>query len=174
MHKGWLEKVVTDKRFNLTDSRLSKLCGIPISTVQYWKQRTHKISTKYTKMGAPKYVDPDGYIVIKVPDTYKNPFVKIMKDQRISYNIMYEHRYIVERNLAKSSNLELKNKFLLDGKYLLPEYHIHHINLDILDNRIENLWITDEHSKIHSSLRSLTKQLLDSGFLKFVNGRYCL
>jgi len=174
MHKRWLEKVATDKRFNLTDSRLSKLCGIPISTVQHWKQRTHKISTKYTKKGAPKYVDPYGYIVIKVPDTYKNPFVKIMKDQRIAYNIIHEHRYIAERNLAKSSNLELKNKYLLDGKYLQPEYHVHHINLDILDNRIENLWITNEHSKIHSSLRSLTKQLLDSGFLEFDNGRYYL
>ena len=174
MHKGWLERVVTDKRFNLTDSRLSKLCGISIGTVQYWKQRIHKISTRYSKMGAPKYVDPDGYILIKVPDTYKNPFVKIMKDQRISYNIIHEHRYMAERNLVKHSNLELKNKFLLDGKYLLPEYHVHHINLDILDNRIENLWITDEHPKIHSSLRSLTKQLLDSGFLKFVNGKYYL
>ncbi len=174
MHKGWLERVVTDKRFNLTDSRFSKLCGISIGTVQHWKQRTHKISTKYTKMGAPKYVDPDGYIVIKVPDTYKNPFVKIMKDQRILYNIILEHRYLAERNFAKSSNLELKNKFLRDGRYLQPEYHVHHINLDILDNRIENLWITDEHSKIHSSLRLLVKQLLDSGFLKFDNGRYYL
>jgi len=174
MHKGWLERVVTDKRFNLTDSRLSKLCGISIGTVQHWKQRTHKISTKYTKMGAPKLLDPDGYIVIKVPDSYKNPFVKIMRYQRIPYNIIAEHRYNAERALVKSSNSRLKSEFLFDGKYLLPDYRVHHINLDILDNRIENLWITNEHRKVHSSLRSLTKQLLDFGFLKFINGRYYL
>ena len=123
-------------------------------------------------MGAPKLLDPDGYIVIKVPDSYKNPFVKIMKDQKIPYNTIKEHRYNAEKMLVRSSNLLLKSKYLLDGKYLLPKYHVHHINLDILDNRYENLWITEEHSKVHSSLNSLTKQLLDSGFLEFINGRY--
>ncbi|GAG75432.1 unnamed protein product [marine sediment metagenome] len=97
-----------------------------------------------------------------------------MRYQRIPYNIIAEHRYNAERALVKSSNSRLKSEFLFDGKYLLPDYRVHHINLDILDNRIENLWITNEHRKVHSSLRSLTKQLLDFGFLKFINGRYYL
>ena len=70
--------------------------------------------------------------------------------------------------------MNVKNKYLLNGKYLLPKYKAHHINLDKLDNRIENLFITEDHEKIHEQLFSLTSLLLKAGFLKFNEGRYFL
>lgn len=94
-------------------------------------------------------------------------------------------------HIDKLNMFEIKNtiKLLKDLKYVNKKERNERIldkikdlnfkmdlleKIDILDNRIENLWITDGHSKIHSSLRSLTKQLLDSGFLEFINGRYYL
>ncbi len=66
---------------------------------------------------------------------------------------------------------------LLDGKYLLPDCIVHHINLDTLDNRLENLWLTtsqQEHNLIHNSLTGLVKPILELGFLVFEKGKYQL
>jgi hypothetical protein len=90
---------------------------------------------------------------------------------------MAEHRYIMERYLAKHPKWEIYHKCLLDGKYLLPDCIVHHINLDTLDNRIENLWICEnqeEHNSIHKSLIELVKPLLELGFLVFEKGKYNL
>jgi hypothetical protein len=171
MHIDWLKKILGDYRFNLKDSRLCKLCDITKAMAQYWRDKVHKIHTKYTRAGLYKRLDSDGYILIKVPRNYKNPFAEELK---IPYNVMLEHRYVVERALASSSNLELKKKLLIDGKYLKRRYLVHHINLDILDNRLENLWVTDNHEKIHGELFSLTKKLMEDWFLGFRKGKYFL
>ncbi len=168
MHKVWMENILNDTRFNLTDPRLSDLCGITIHKTYYWRWEVHRISTK-GRMGAPKILSYDGYIWIKIPDDYKNPFAKEYRSQKI----LKEYRYIAERSLA-NSNSPLKSEYLLDGKYLIRACKVHHINLDKLDNRIENLFITKDHRKVHNSLRSLVKQLLNSGFLNFNNGKYFL
>ncbi|TFG18783.1 MAG: hypothetical protein EU529_17075 [Promethearchaeota archaeon] len=169
MHKGWLETIVNDNRFNLTEPRLGELCGISRGMAHYWRETIHKI--KRAKIGFIRFLDATGYIRIKVPDSYKNPFVQKLK---IPFNIMREHRYIAERSLAKSSNSELKKRFLIDGKYLPPHIHVHHINLDKLDNRPENLYITDDHKMIHSQLSSLLDQLMKNDLIGFKKGRYFL
>ncbi len=169
MHKEWLETIVNDIRFNLTDSRLGELCGISRGMALYWREKIHKI--KRAKIGFIRFLDETGYIRIKVPDSYKNPFVR---ELNIPFKIMREHRYIAERSLAKSSDLELKIKFLYEKKYLYSHVHVHHINLDKIDNRTENLYINDEHKKIHSQLYSLLEQLMKNDFIGFKKGRYFL
>ena len=75
--------------------------------------------------------------------------------------------------LSKIMSLKMD---LLD-KYLKPEYLVHHINLDKLDNRLENLYLCknhSEHNRIHSSLIKLIDELLGVGLMIFDNGKYFL
>lgn len=62
-----------------------------------------------------------------------------IKYKRININgkRMYEHRYIMECHI---------------GRKLRTNEHVHHINHDTHDNRIENLQVIDkrEHAKLHA------------------------
>lgn len=62
-----------------------------------------------------------------------------------------EHRIIAEKYL-----LNEENSIIINGqKYLSPEYDVHHINFDKLDNRVENLIVLtrSEHQKLHHKLK---------------------
>ena len=90
---------------------------------------------------------------------------------------MLEHRYIIENYLSEHPELEISQNCLLDGKYLKPEYIVHHINLDTLDNRLENLWVCEgpsEHNSVHKSLLGIVEPLLKSRLLFFKEGEYSL
>ena len=171
-HKEWVKRIVSDNRFNLTDSRLAKLCGITRDTVRYWRERMHGIKGK-TEWGFERRVDDsDGRIWIKVPKDYANPVVQKEDHHR---RFMLEHRYVIEQHLAKHPELEITKKVLKDGKYLKPEAHVHHINMNYQDNRIENLWVfeTDKsHIEATKSLYSLVEALLKSGKIRFIEGKY--
>jgi len=70
--------------------------------------------------------DSNGYWEVYSPHhPYKN-----------CHNRVKEHRLIMEKELKR---------------FLTPEEHVHHINEDIIDNRIENLKIVtrEEHNSIH-------------------------
>ncbi len=171
-HKEWVKRIVSDNRFNLTDSRLAKLCGITRDTARYWRERMHGIKGK-TEWGFERRVDDsDGRIWIKVPKDYANPVVQKEDHHR---RFMLEHRYVIEQHLAKHPELEITKKVLKDGKYLKPEAHVHHINMNYQDNRIENLWVfeTDKsHIEATKSLYSLVEELLNSGKIRFKEGKY--
>jgi hypothetical protein len=88
---------------------------------------------------------------------------------------MLEHRYVIEQHLAKHPKLEISKKCLIDGKYLKPEAHVHHINLDYQDNRIENLWVFEnvkEHNVATKSLYNLVESLFTKELIGFKNGKY--
>ncbi len=173
-HKKWVETVVNDERFNLTDSRLGKLCGISKDKARYWRDKVHKIKGK-TDWGYEKIIDEnDGRIWIRVPKSYVNPVVH-KKDHQRRY--MLEHRYKMEQYLAKFPHLEISKKCLVDSKYIKTECPVHHINLDYQDNRIENLWLfesKEQHNEAIKSLFSLVELLLNLDLILFNSGKYTL
>lgn len=171
-HKEWLTCIINENRFNLTDSRLAKLCGITRDTARYWRDKKYGIKGK-AEWGFERRVDDkDGRIWIKVPKHYANPVVQKEDHHR---RFMLEHRYIMEQHLAKHPELEISKKCLIDGKYLRTEAHVHHINLEYQDNRIENLWVFESdknHNEATKSLYNLVEQLLKIGKIKFKDGKY--
>lgn len=72
---------------------------------------------------------------------------------------VYEHTLVYEKNMGK-----------LPQKYEV----VHHINLDKLDNRFENLFIcgNKEHLICHRSIEKLIKPLLEKGIIYFDKGEY--
>jgi hypothetical protein len=171
-HKEWLQRIVGDNRFNLTDSRLAKLCGFTRDTARYWRERAHGIKGK-TEWGYERRVDEaDGRIWIKVPKDYANPIVQKEDHRRRD---MLEHRYVIEQHLSRHPELEISRKCLIDGKYLKPEAHVHHINMNYQDNRIENLWVFEtnkNHTDATKSLYNLVGELLTSRKIQFKDGKY--
>lgn len=63
-----------------------------------------------------------------------------------------EHRLVAEKYLLTEENsVEINGK-----RYLNPEYHVHHINGNRVDNRPENLQVMTkgEHQSLHEKIRN--------------------
>ena len=79
-------------------------------------------------------------------------------------NRVLEHRIIAEEYLLDSIN-----SIDIDGKkYLKPEYAVHHIDFDKLNNHINNLCVMkkDDHSAMHISFKTIIRG--DKGRIKTV------
>lgn len=83
-----------------------------------------------------------GYKLIRSPN---HPF-------KNGDGFVFEHRLIAEQYLLTDTNsIEINNK-----KYLSPEYIVHHIDFDKLNNDVSNLCIMElsEHTKFHTLYKS--------------------
>ncbi len=128
LHKDWVNRLVHDENFNLTQRRLAKLCGVDRGVIYYWSKVKHSIDMENERRGFGKRLSNKGRVWMRVPEDYGNPIAKKNKGW------MYEHRYILEQHLAKNPELDWSKNYLLDGKYLKSECLVHHINFDPLDN----------------------------------------
>ena len=171
LHKEWVDRLVYDKKYNLTQRRLAKLCGVDRGVIFYWSKVKHNINMENEKRGFGRCISSGGRVWMKVPEDYGNPITKKNRGW------MYEHRYILERYLTEHPELDWSKKYLIDGKYLKSNCLIHHINFDPLDNRLDNLWICRnnlEHRKLETSLTFFVDDLLRFNFITFKNGKYRL
>jgi hypothetical protein len=108
-HRGWLEAVINDDRFNLTISRLGELCDQTKEHIKYWIRKKHKIKGR-KRWGFGRRVKRN-YILVRVPKGYKSPEAISRKGW------MREHRYIMEQYLSEDPIPN--SRYLIDGKYLI-------------------------------------------------------
>lgn len=95
--------------------------------------------------GETKKFNSHGYVMIRIPE---HPFAD-------KNGWAFEHRWVAEQYMLNEDNsIEIKDK-----RYLKPEYHVHHINFDRTDNRVENLIVMhkEEHRKMHNRLNPSQK-----------------
>ena len=90
-----------------------------------------------------------GYRLIRVLD---HPF-------KNSDDMVFEHRLVAEQHL-----LDENNSIVIDGQlYLNPEYDVHHIDFNRLNNAPDNLLVLtkSEHMKWHAEMRCNESVFLD-------------
>ena len=78
----------------------------------------------------------------------------------VDRKVVLYHRYLMQQHL---------------GRKLTPQEIIHHIDMDINNNMIENFYLYENqktHQQGHGSLNKLIKGLLKDGIIVFENGTY--
>ncbi|MFX1297297.1 MAG: hypothetical protein ACFFD2_20890 [Promethearchaeota archaeon] len=167
-HRIWLETVYTNKELNLTDKKISEICGVHLDTIQRWR-KIHNISAKDWTNG--KWVDERGYVKLLMPKDYLHPELVPIKGR----NVRMEHVIVMEKYLSKHPELEWSKKYLIDGKYLKLGTIVHHINFNKSDNRLENLWLSENiksHKKVESTLNECFRDLIKLNQIGFKNENY--
>lgn len=109
--------------------RRLKEYGIPMRSHAEANRVSHG-GEKSRNWNGGKRTHSDGYIQIRMKD----------HPNADGCGYVYEHRYVMEQHL---------------GRYLRSDEHVHHINENKKDNRIENLQIltNSEHAKLHAKKR---------------------
>lgn len=138
-------------------SRCNRCCGIETNSAGYLPHGKMENSPRW-KGG--KGINRHGYIYIRVYDN--DPYFPMSIHQKRGGGEMAEHRLIMARHL---------------GRILTRQEHIHHINGDKKDNRLENLELVSpanhslynvmcthcavrvENHKLKAEIRRLTAQI---------------
>lgn len=90
-------------------------------------------------------ISAHGYKLIRCPD---HPF-------KNGDGFVFEHRLIAEKYLLNNENSIIIN----DQKFLSPDYVVHHIDFNRLNNSIDNLYVLLKtfHQKFHNSIKSIIR-----------------
>ena len=153
------------------------ICGIECLTSCAKHQRSNKGSVKYKRNTCtrkcqneltgptkwnPLYIerDDEGWFLDNYTGYMIRRYRPIPGKPRIKE---FYHRYVMEKHL---------------GRKLLNTEHVHHIDMDKLNNNISNLWITSlrGHLDSHHSTNKLIKPLLEEEIIGFNrnDGKYYL
>lgn len=124
-----------------------------LAKTQYMKgEKNHQYGIKGSKNSSwksDKKITNYGYIKIR---SLEHPF----KD---CDGFVFEHRLIAEQYLLNEENSIIINV----KKYLKPEYEVHHIDGNKLNNKLENLKVITkkEHVRLHSQerIKKISKQV---------------
>lgn len=166
MHKDWLQTIVNEEKYNLSDSRLGELCSITKDVARYWRRTL--IVSRGRNWGFSHFINADGRVWIK-PKNYNNP---------IALNnggYVLEHRFNVERDLNSQIGSELARRCLDSQGFLRTDIIIHHIDFDPSNNQTNNLYILfsrSKHKKLEFSILKHVKELLETHLIQFNNGIY--
>lgn len=181
-NKGWMKRIFSDERFNLSDKLLGAICGVNPNTI-YLKHKKFGIAANYDGF---KRIKSGGYILKELPTLSKQPYA--ISPKRSFKKYIYEHRAVIENYLIKLSkripitprekrDFRIAKDYLEAGIYLKPNCIVHHINLDKNDNRIDNLWCyIDEknHKTLHGTLFMIVEDLLRLDFIRFSEEGYTI
>lgn len=150
-------------KFHIEESRINKSknhycsvgCHIKAKSEYMKGENNHQyglIGSLNSSWKTGELISNYGYRLIRV---YDHPF-------KSESGMVFEHRLVAEKYLLTEENsIEINGK-----RYLKPEFVVHHINYDRLDNRVENLvvMLRSEHTALHARLRN--------NFLEFE--QYCI
>jgi dUTP pyrophosphatase len=99
-------------------------------------------------------VGPNGYVLVK---NYTHPYRTCDDDIRL-------HRLIMEHYLRATHQYRFLQE-IEGGWYLNPEFDVHHVDENRLNNSLSNLEVMTrgEHTALHNAARSAKGKLADSG-----------
>ena len=104
---------------------------------------------------------------------YKSSNNKGGKTQSQGYQFIWKPYYYSNpsMNYVRVHRLKMENKL---GRKLKSTELIHHVDLNKLNNRLSNLYISSKskHIKMHHQLQKIAGDFIKMGIIKFKNGRY--
>lgn len=106
------------------------------------------IGSKNPLWQSDEKISPYGYRLIRVLD---HPF-------KNCDGFIFEHRLIAEKYLLNDYNsIEINGV-----RYLSPEFHVHHLDFNRLNNDVDNLCVIHKtmHAKFHSQVRLPNKYII--------------